>query len=230
MNRKLFLLLTACLLFLTACTQKMNPVNPTDTPAPTGTPILTPTPTPTPRIALEKQVSYDTVTVNGLQEIQCGEDKGIALDLNGDGAVEQIYLAPEGIYINNYLEELNYSWENAGVSYWEKFWIVDLNTADNYINLIVRFDDGDDTEALVYYDGSLRELARLDCFGGNSAYSTAEYNGDGTFVVQSRQQNLMNMSYFSPVTYSLNEDNRIIQLDEFVQLKRAYPLELLKEL
>lgn len=234
MKLKLFCIFAFILVFLVGCTHGVNQNNPTKTPTLTIKPTESLNITEAPAVSLEAtltvEVIYSPITVNGLQTVWCENGKGVALDLNNDGRIELIYLAQEGIYINGILQNLNYDWKESKIRYWEKFWVVDVDASDCYLNLIFSFEDGDDAEALTYFDGELKELARMDTFGGNSAYSTAKYDGDGTFVVESRQQILMNMSYFAPVKYGLTTEGKVVQVEEFVPLKNPYPLELLETL
>lgn len=194
--------------------------------------------TPTPGVRLDITVEYEAITPTGVMEVLCKTGKGIKLDLNKDGISESVYVAKEGIYINDIRQELNYGWEtyeNYGTSEhgqpWDAYWIVDVDTADEYLNLIFGFEQGsDDAEALTYYDGELKEAGVLSTFGGNSGFSSAEYSGAGTFVVKEREQTLMDMVFYAPVTYNLDKDGKVSQVDEFVALREPYPLTLLEKL
>lgn len=237
MKVKLFILVFI-LLFLTGCTHNVNHNNFTEfstlivkpTIVPTVPPSITEVPMILPEVTLNVSVVYRPITVSGLQMVWFEEGKGVELDLNNDEAVEQIYLSQEGIYINGSLQNLNFNWKESKVHNWERFWVVDVDNSDDYINLIFSLEDGDAGEALTYFDGELKELARMDTFGGNTAYSTAEYFGNGMFVVESRQQILMNMGYFAPVKYEVTAEGKVVQLEEFIALVNPYPLELLETL
>ena len=220
---------------LTATLEPTQEVTLTAIPTVTLTPTPTVTPTPTPVITFSVPVTYHPVELEaeGVTEIQCSEGEGVELDLNGDGVPEQIYTAEEGVYINGILQEHEFCWEfrydpfnQERKQIWETYWIVDVDTADKYYNLI--FSDpcaSLNWEKLMYYDTELHQIARMGYTG--SVFRDAEYFGDGTFIIGHKMA-LMYSGYYAEMKYYLNEDGGITRVDEFVPLAEPYPLELLE--
>ncbi|MBP3610687.1 MAG: hypothetical protein J6J42_10170 [Lachnospiraceae bacterium] len=223
---------------LTATPEPTQEVTPTVTPMVTSTPMPTVTPTPTPVITLSVPVAYHPVELEaeGVTKIQCSAGEGIELDLNGDGVPEQIYTAEEGVYINGILQEQEYGWEFRYKPFepdyrqaWETYWIVDVDTEDKYYNLIflvtsTMFWD----ESLTYYDGILHEISRKEIMmSEEGVFSTAEYFGNGIFVLKGRTRNSI-ISYYPDVTYCLNKEGGITQIEEYLPLHNPSSLELLE--
>ena len=206
----------------------------TSTPTPAVTPTPEPTITPTPVITLSVPVTYRPVEpkAEGLTEIQCSEGEGIELDLNGDGAPEQIYTAEEGIYINGILQVQDYRWEFRYRPFdpdyrqiWEKYWITDVDKEDGYYNLIFSVPFAYGAEALTFYDGALHDILVMGAYG--EEFSEAEYFGDGTFRVKGVPWHSI-ISYSPDITYHWSKETGIMQLEEFLPLKNPCPLELLE--
>ena len=210
----------------------------TSTPTPTPTVTLTPEPTltPTPVITLSVPVAYHSVELEaeGLTEIQCSEGEGIELDLNGDGAPEQIYTAEEGIYINGILQEQDYRWKFHYRPFdpdyrqmWETYWIVDVDTEDTYYNLIFLTELGSHGRTvLAYYDDTLHDINHLESKGGG--HINAEYFGDGTFLAKDRPWGML-FQYVTDITYCLDEKGGVARV-EYVPVSSSvlYSFELME--
>ncbi len=143
---------------------------------------------------LEENVEYEQAAVDGLTRVGIERGKGIRLDLNGDGTEELLYFSPKGIYINGILEKELRIMEDRT----RELWLVDVDTADSYLNFIVA-GENDREELLLWYDGSLK-AEQMGNFNGNP-FSTAEYRGDGIVVVDSVCVPLLYESCFRPAEY-----------------------------
>ncbi len=86
---------------------------------------------------LEKEIRYQQVTLDGMTACDCTGDIGYEIDLNGDGIPEQLYSDETGFYINGIdqgISRMNYV---NGENIWNQFWLVDADTSDSKINLIL---------------------------------------------------------------------------------------------
>ncbi|MBP3610688.1 MAG: hypothetical protein J6J42_10180 [Lachnospiraceae bacterium] len=207
----------------------------TSTPTPAVTPTPEPTITPTPVITLSVPVTYRPVEpkAEGLTEIQCSEGEGIELDLNGDGAPEQIYTAEEGIYINGILQEQDFRWKFYYRPFdpdyrqmWETYWIVDVDKEDKYYNLIFFTELGSHgEEVLTYYSDILHDIAYLEARGG--AFTNAEYYGNGIFLAKNRPWGPL-FQYLTGITYRLDEEGGITRVGDYIPLSTPYVFELVE--
>ncbi|MGN0507207.1 MAG: hypothetical protein ACI4FZ_11655 [Lachnospiraceae bacterium] len=224
------------ILFIFAgCQNSEGQENPTAAPVPTEKPAVTAAPTPF--ITLSASVTYTPVMADGITRVLCNEGEGIELDLNGDGAAEQIYTAEEGIYINGILQELCYPWRPVYKPFetdyhqpWEEYYIVDIDVSDGYYNLVFFYETADPVESITYYDSELKEIDWLTTFGSMRPFSTAEYDGDGTLLVRDVIVDFLGIQYGADLTYRLNDKGTLERMDSFIATPVPYELELLEPL
>ena len=218
MKKRLWLL-AAALFILGGCQNRTGQSE--LTPSVTATPVLTATATPTPKTYLTVPVSYNPVIIEGTTEICCKAGEGIELDLNRDGTPEKIYVSEEGIFINDILQEL----EHLG----DVYWIVDVDTQDDYYNLVFSTELGaDSAESIMYYEGILKEIGSMQTFGsGRSGFSTAEYHGDGTFIVKNALMEFLGIQWTGDKEYEIGKDGDIKCVDDYSACLIPYELKLI---
>ncbi len=169
---------------------------------------------------LEENVVYEQVAVNGLIYVGLGSGKGIELDLNGDGAAEQLYLSPKGIYIDGVLqaEPWKSSGGGTGARPWDGLWLGDIDSSDMFLNFIVG-GEVDKEEIMMWYDGELKS-AELENFQGQP-FSTADYTGDGTFLVNSMLVPLLYQSCYRTTEYKWDAEKGIAYTGKAVTISEG---------
>lgn len=162
-----------------------------------------------------------TVAVDGVTRIDTEAGKGIMLDLDGDGAAERLFVSEEGIYINDELAADLWAYRSGSKNQgWDFYWITDIDTSDQYYNLI--FNSGDDaskSQIMAWYDGSLH-VEKLSNFNGD-AFSAAEYHGDGTFIVPSYPVPLPYQSCYRPVEFRWSAETGLERIPNEVELDES---------
>ena len=229
-------LIVLFLLFLAGCQNKGKDI-PKITPEPvTSTVAPINTPSPTPVTVLTSSVVYQPVEINGTTRIVCREGNGIEIDLDGNGVLEQIYTAQEGIYINGILQELSYKWKPISKPYateyyqmWEEYYVVDLDKSDKQYNLVFFYETADDCESITYYDGKLIEIYSMSTLGSRRPFSDAEYYGDGTLMVKDAIVDFLGIQYGADLIYRVN-GKKLERVDSFIPTSVSYELELLEEI
>lgn len=169
----------------------------------------------------ELSVDYQPVTVDGVTRIDTESGKGIELDLNGDGTTEQLFVSEEGIFVNGGLAASLWKYK-SGAQYqsWDFYWITDIDTTDQYYNLILNSDkDETNAQIMAWYDGSLH-MEELSNFDG-SAFSSAEYRGDGTFIVPSYSIPLPYQSCYQPVEFHWSAESGLTRIPNEVTLDES---------
>lgn len=167
--------------------------------------VLSPTAGVTPELKeeLDMEVVYDAVELKGegVTQISVEEGKGVLLDLDLDGEDEKIYTSKDGIFINGICEAKPWGELASGVRHqkWERFWVVDIDRSDSYLNLV--FAVNVDGEVMAWYDGALKMTDEYYSFT-NCAFSTAEYRGDGSFVMKECGVPMLYQSTYKSLEYT----------------------------
>lgn len=143
-SRKILLLCLLLILICSSCKKAIIDTKNSDITYPTNqsTPTaiqeqLSPTPTSVPSEQLELQdVQYDEVSFQDMYTINYSENKGIAIDLNGDSQKELIFVDKIGVYINGTLYQdvighTNYLYEG-----YKTWWLLDIDKDDQLFELL----------------------------------------------------------------------------------------------
>lgn len=219
MKKHFSIILCLGTLLLTGCESSGVHETPTEQAKAENTTV--PTPAEAANVTHYLDAEYLPVTVDGITRIDTELGKGIELDLNGDGTAEQIFIGDEGIYINGELAaDLWRPKSGAQSQGWDFYWITDIDTSDQYYNLI--FNSGDDaskSQIIAWYDGSLH-VEKLSNFNGD-AFSTAEYHRDGTFIVASYPVPLPYQSCYRPVEFRWSAETGLERIPNEVELDES---------
>lgn len=181
-------------------------------------------------LRLEENVVYETISLENMSlQLTAEAGRGWAIDINSDGRPENLYMGPEGVYVEGVLAvPLDENEEN------DIFWLIDVDTEDGYIELLTYQNMAYD---LWFYDkeGCLKSAGQNVC-GWFNRYVENEEAEDIRNPVRIDEQTISFRdrfyvfdSYNLTACYRLNEEHKLTVVPEEYKIETPHPIAFIGE-